>query len=247
MHTLFISDLHLSERRPDKLELFENLLAAVPGRIDALYILGDLFEVSVGDDDDAPPQPAVIRALRTLTAAGTPLKVMHGNRDFFFGSPFERATGAQLLCDPYPMTLNGTATLLMHGDLLCTGDVQYQAFRRRVRDPAWQKRFLARPLWMRQMIGRYARWRSRHASRRKPDYIMDVNQASVEQVMRQHGAQLLIHGHTHRPAIHDFMLDGNPARRIVLGDWYGQESVLLCSAAGQELMSTEACLRRLAG
>jgi UDP-2,3-diacylglucosamine hydrolase len=227
MHTLFISDLHLSEQRPEKLSLFETLLSAVAGRIEALYILGDLFEVSVGDDDNAPPQPAVTRALRAFTDSGTPLKVMHGNRDFFFGETFAHATGAQLLADPHPMNLHGTATLLMHGDLL------------------WQQRFLALPLWMRQTIGRYARWRSRHASRRKPGYIMDVTQASVEQSMRQHRVELMIHGHTHRPAVHEFNLDGRPVRRIVLGDWYEQETLLLCSAAGQELMSTAMCLQRL--
>lgn len=245
MPTLFISDLHLSDDRPEKLRQFESFLAAVAGRVDGLYVLGDLFEVSVGDDDTTPPQPAVVAALRRLSDAGTPLKVMHGNRDFFLGPAFARETGAELLADPYPMQLHGQSTLLMHGDLLCTDDVRYQDFRRRVRDPAWQQRFLQRPLWMRKTIGVYARWRSRNASRRKPDYIMDVTPSGVARYMGEYGSELLIHGHTHRPGIHDFDLDGRRVRRIVLGDWYGQETVLLCSAGEQQLVSTAECLRLL--
>jgi UDP-2,3-diacylglucosamine hydrolase len=236
MRTIFISDLHLSGQRPEKLHVFQTLLGRAAGCVDALYILGDLFEVWVGDDDDTPPNPDILNAMRAFSDRGTPLYVMHGNRDFFMGETFAEKTGCTLLSDPHTTDLYGTRVLLMHGDLLCTQDTDYLAFRRKVRALPWQQRFLSRPLWLRKAIGRYARWRSRHASRRKADYIIDVEQASVEATMRAHGVRLLIHGHTHRPAIHDFELDGAPARRIVLGDWYVQDSVLVCDAAGQRLL-----------
>ncbi|MCG3200247.1 MAG: UDP-2,3-diacylglucosamine hydrolase [Gammaproteobacteria bacterium] len=236
MRTIFISDLHLSGQRPEKLQTFQALLSRAAGRVEALYILGDLFEVWVGDDDDTPPNPEILNAMREFSGRGTPLYVMHGNRDFFMGGAFAGKTGCTLLADPHAADLYGTRVLLMHGDLLCSQDTDYQAFRQKVRAPPWQQRFLSRPLWVRKAIGHYARWRSRHASRRKADYIIDVDQASVEAAMRAHGVRLLIHGHTHRPAIHDFDLDGEPARRIVLGDWYVRDSVLVCDAASQRLM-----------
>lgn len=245
MTTLFISDLHLSAHRPAKLALFRELLQRAARRVEALYILGDLFEVWVGDDDDTPPYPDIIAALRAFNATGTPLYVMQGNRDFLMGTRFENLTGGHLLPDPHLAELYGQPVLLMHGDLLCTHDRDYQAFRRKVRDPHWQRRFLFWPLWSRKLIGKFARLRSRLALRTKPEYLMDVDAAAVERGLREHGVRLLIHGHTHRPAIHTLTLDGQPAQRVVLGDWYEQDSALLLDASGPQLLRVSDCLRRL--
>lgn len=245
MATVFISDLHLSAHRPEKLSLFCRLLERSAGRVEALYILGDLFEVWVGDDDDTTPHPRIVESLRRFGAGSTPLMVMRGNRDFLLGERFATAARCTLLEDPHVAELYGRSTLFMHGDLLCTQDVDYQAFRRKVRDPQWQRRFLGLPLWIRKLLGRYARWRSRLASRGKPPQMMDVEPSTVMAAMREHGASLLIHGHTHRPAVHDFELDGKRVRRIVLGDWYEQDSVLVCDDSGQQLLRVEEYLARL--
>lgn len=236
MPTLFISDLHLSHQRPEKIRLFERMLAHARGGVEALYILGDLFEVWVGDDDDTAPHPAILAALKAVSAGGTPLYVMRGNRDFLLGRGFESATGCRLLDDTTVADLHGRRVLLMHGDTLCTRDLAYQAFRRKVRDIGWQRRFLSKPLWVRKLVGRYARLRSCLASRGKSDYVMDVDAGAVDAAMRAQGVSLLIHGHTHRPAIHEFHIEGQPARRIVLGDWYEQDSVLVCDRDGERLL-----------
>ncbi|HTT07613.1 MAG TPA: UDP-2,3-diacylglucosamine diphosphatase [Gammaproteobacteria bacterium] len=245
MATLFISDLHLSAHRPEKLALFRELLQWAAGRVDALYILGDLFEVWVGDDDNTPPYPDIIAALRTVSIASTPLYVMRGNRDFLMGARFEMLTGGRLLPDPYVTEFYGQRVLLMHGDLLCTHDRDYQNFRRKVRNPRWQRRFLSLPLFLRKLSGKCARLRSRLALRHKPAYIMDVDATAVERSMREHGVRLLIHGHTHRPAVHNLTIDGQPALRVVLGDWYEQDSALLLDAGDPQLMRVTDCLRRL--
>src|SRR5579885_2894577 len=236
MAALFISDLHLTARRPAKLALFRELLRRAAGRVEALYILGDLFEVWVGDDDDTPPYTEISDAL---------LYVMRGNRDFLMGARFEQLSGARLLPDPHVAELYGQRVLLMHGDLLCTRDRDYQDFRDKVRNPRWQRRFLSLPLFLRKLLGRFARLRSRLALRGKPAYLMDVDPAAVERSMREHGVRLLIHGHTHRPAVHALDIDGQPARRVVLGDWYEQDSALLLDAGGPQLMRVTDCLRRL--
>lgn len=240
---VFISDLHLSEVRPEKLQLFESLIERVADAARGLYILGDLFEVTVGDDDDTAPQPQVTRALRRCVERGTPVFFMHGNRDFLLGEPFAHASGCTFLTDPHVIDLAQQSALLMHGDLLCTQDLDYQQFRQRVRNPDWQRRFLALPLWLRKLLGRYARWRSQRASRKKSAGIMDVDQCAVVEVMRDRNVVLLIHGHTHRPGIHDFDLDGKPARRIVLGDWYEQDSVLVMDGASPRLLRIDEFLK----
>jgi len=236
MATVFVSDLHLSRERPEKLDLFDLLLARAARRADALYVLGDLFEVWLGDDDDTPPHPRVVRSLARYARGGAGLYFMRGNRDFLAGPTFAAAAGCALLPDPAPIDLYGTPCLLMHGDLLCTDDIAYQAFRRRVRDPDWQRRFLAKPLWRRKMISRLARLASRAASLGKPEAIMDVNGEAVRETLRAGNATMLIHGHTHRPGIHEVALGGRVARRIVLGDWYEQDSVLRCDGDGQQLL-----------
>ncbi|MEW6354278.1 MAG: UDP-2,3-diacylglucosamine diphosphatase [Pseudomonadota bacterium] len=233
--TLFISDLHLCPERPEITKLFLEFLRADARRCDALYILGDLFEAWLGDDDNNAENAAILSGLRALTEHGAPVYIMHGNRDFLIGADFSAMTGCHLLPDPSVIDLYGRATLLTHGDALCTQDVEYQKVRAQVRNPAWQQVFLELPLAKRAELAREYRQKSREKTRAKPEYIMDVHQSAVEQIMREHGVTRLIHGHTHRPAVHDFYLDARPAQRIVLGDWYEQGSVLRCGASGCEL------------
>ncbi len=235
MATLFISDLHLDAVRPEPLTRFHALLAGPARRAEALYILGDLFEAWIGDDDDRPPHPEVIASLADLCATGTPVYVMRGNRDFLVGARFEAETGCRLLRDPTVVDLYGEPTLLMHGDTLCTEDLEYQTFRRQVRDPRWQSGFLARPLAERAALAQKAREGSRMATQGKAEAIMDVTQEAVVETMRAHGVRQLIHGHTHRPAIHRLVLQSGEARRIVLGDWYETDSVLCLDERGPTL------------
>ena len=238
MATLFISDLHLCAQRPAVMTLFLDFLRGRAIHADALYILGDLFEYWIGDDAAADAEfAAVIAGLRALTHSGVPVYVMHGNRDFLLGEEFTKITGCRLLPDPTLIDLYGTPVLLMHGDTLCTDDVDYQNFRRIVRDPQWIKKFLAQSRDQRNTVVRDLRATSKAAMAEKPPDIMDVNPSAVETVMRTHRVHHLIHGHTHRPAQHDLLLDGQPARRTVLGDWYEQGSVLECDARGCVLES----------
>ena len=225
MATLFISDLHLDETRPQIVDLFVRFLANEARKADALYILGDLFESWIGDDDDAPLATRVAHALRSLRDGSVPIYFMHGNRDFLLGAEYAKRAGIELLADPTIVEFDGERTLLMHGDTLCTDDVEYQKFRGLVRNPAWQQQFLAKPLAERRAFAAQARGESRKQTAMKAAEIMDVNQGAVESAMRTHGVRRLIHGHTHRPATHRFDLDGQAAERIVLGDWFEQSSV----------------------
>jgi len=226
VRTLFISDLHLDEARPQIVDLFARFLADEARQADALYILGDLFESWIGDDDNAPLATRVAHALRALRDRGVPIYFMHGNRDFLLGTDYAARAGIELLADPAIVELDGERTLLMHGDTLCTDDIEYQKFRNLVRNPAWQAQFLAKPLAERRAFAAQARGESRKQTTMKAAEIMDVNQAAVESTMHEYGVHRLIHGHTHRPAAHRFELDGRTAERIVLGDWYEQSSVL---------------------
>lgn len=237
MTTLFISDLHLTAARPAITQLFLDFLAGEARRAQALYILGDFFEYWIGDDavEQAEYQP-IIKALHAVWSAGTPIFLMHGNRDFLFGERFARASGCRLIADPTRIDLYGTPTLLMHGDTLCTDDVEYLAFRAMARSERWQQEFLAKPLAERDAIARNYREESRRSTAQKAPEIMDVTQAAVVATLRQHGVRHLIHGHTHRPAEHVFDLDGATAHRIVLGDWYEEGSVLRCDPAGWRLV-----------
>ena len=232
MSTLFISDLHLDVARPAATEAFLRLLAGEARAADALYILGDLFEAWVGDDDPGEPGASVCAAMRALVEAGVPVFLMRGNRDFLFGPAMAARTGATLLPDPCVVDLHGTPTLLMHGDLLCSDDLAYQAFRAQVRDPAWQANFLAQPLAARQAFAAQARAASQAHQQGVSEAITDVTPATVAATMARYGVGRLIHGHTHRPGIHSIDLDGRLATRIVLGDWYDQASVLRVSADG---------------
>ncbi len=235
MATLFISDLHLEPARPAITTLFLNFLERRARRAEALYILGDLFETWIGDDDDAELGGTVATALRILVDQGVPTYFLHGNRDFLLGERFAAASGMQLLPESGVIELAGERVLLLHGDTLCTDDVEYQAFRAQVRDPAWRARTLALPLAQRRALAGQLRETSRRATRQKTVDITDVNPTAVDQILRAHNVRRLIHGHTHRPAVHHWGLDGQPARRAVLGDWYKQGSVLRCDAAGWRL------------
>lgn len=233
---LFASDLHLSATRPDKVELALALLQALPGRVDALFLLGDLVEFWPGDDDDEPVHRALVDALHVLTTGGLPVSVMTGNRDFLMGERFRAETGVSLLPDWATVSLLGEPTLLTHGDLLCLRDTQYQAFRRQVRDPARQQQFLALPLPERRRIAGATRAGTTQSMAAKDDFIMDVDEDEVLRVMREAGARCLVHGHTHRPACHTLAIDGGTARRVVLGDWYGDGEIFLVTAEGGRLL-----------
>jgi len=229
---LFISDLHLTAGDTETIRRFTDFMTGPARGASHLYILGDLFEAWIGDDDDDPRLVPIVRALTELTASGVPCAVMHGNRDFLLGPRFCAVTGCRLLGDYERVTLFGQQVLLTHGDLLCTDDTRYMTLRAELRSAEWQRDFLARPLPERRQIASDLRQMSATEVALKSDYIMDVNQAAVERTMRQHGVTLLLHGHTHRPAVHRFELDQQPAARIVLGAWYEQASIVRWTAAG---------------
>ena len=239
MHTLFISDLHLSNERPDKIGLFKKLLEGPARKADALYILGDLFETWAGDDDDTPPHPDIISTLAGYTGSGHKLFVMRGNRDYLMGKDFVHKTGATSLPDQIVIDLYGSKTLLMHGDTLCTKDVKYQVFRRLFNNPFAIKLFLLVPFSIRQKIWHGVRNLTRKTTARKSPYIIDVFPPEVEKVMLASKVNILIHGHTHHEAIHEFELRGTRSRRYVLGDWYDKDSVLVANKNRLQLMRVE--------
>jgi UDP-2,3-diacylglucosamine hydrolase len=219
---LLISDLHLEESRPDLTRALLDFLDREAPATSILYILGDLFNAWIGDDDDRPLNSQIASALRSHTDAGLQLYLMHGNRDFVLGEDFAKRAGAQFVSDPCTRELAGQSCLLMHGDSLCTRDAAYQAFRAQVRDPAWQQVALAKPLQERRAIAEQMRATSKSMSSNKAEDIMDVTQEEVERQLIAHGCSTLIHGHTHRPAVHKFSIQGKALQRIVLGDWDAQ-------------------------
>ena len=235
MSTLFISDLHLSGERENITELFIDFLDQRASKADALYILGDLFEVWPGDDMIQPDYQQSISKMKQLADNGLPLFVMQGNRDFLMAEQFAKASGATLIEDPAIIDLYGIPTLLMHGDTLCTDDVNYQKFREIVRDPKWKSDFFAKSNEERLAMTTKYRKVSKIETAKKTMEIMDVNQQEVETVMLKHNIKQLIHGHTHRPAIHNFTVNETEMKRIVLGDWFEQGSVLKCDEKGCSL------------
>jgi UDP-2,3-diacylglucosamine hydrolase len=236
---IFISDLHLTAGDAETTRRFVEFMEGPARAARELYILGDLFEAWIGDDDDDPRLTPIVVALRRLTDSGVTCALMHGNRDFLLGKQFCLATGARLLGDYERIALFGQEVLLTHGDLLCTDDTRYMTLRSELRSPEWQRDFLARPLAERRQIASDLRQLSATEIAAKDEYIMDVNQSTVERTMRDHGVTLLMHGHTHRPAVHRFDLDGRPAARIVLGAWYHDPSIVRWTAAGFELEPLE--------
>ncbi|MBD3671445.1 MAG: UDP-2,3-diacylglucosamine diphosphatase [Gammaproteobacteria bacterium] len=235
MATLFVSDLHLTTERPASGQAFLDLLESDQARqAEALYILGDLFEIWLGDDAVVDEYRSYIEALKRLSESGVPLYFIQGNRDFLTKSGFEAMTGARILDHHTVIDLYGIPTLLMHGDLLCTDDVDYLKFRDMILSRQWQDEFLSKSVNERVEYGRMLREKSREAMQGKQEMIMDVNQQAVEDTMREFGVTHLIHGHTHRPAVHHFELDGKTVTRTVLPDWYEQGGVLRCDETGCE-------------
>ena len=228
---LFVSDLHLDGQAPRAVAQFIEFLQGAAQGAQALYILGDLFETWIGDDDDEPARTAICNALLAYTGL-TPCYVQRGNRDFLLGAGFERRSGCHLLPDPVRVQLGARTLLLSHGDVLCTADVAYQRFREFTRHASAQRRFLSLPLATRRALARAARAGSRAHTQGTPERIMDVSPQAVACLLRVGAADLLVHGHTHRPALHRLEVDGRPATRIVLGDWYEEGSYLALDAEG---------------
>ena len=231
MTTYFISDLHLDPQRPQSTDLFAAFIEGEAREADALYILGDLFESWVGDDDPSDAGTRVAVSLKTLSEGGVPVWFMHGNRDFLVGNAYARRAGMAILPDPAVILLYGHPVLLTHGDLLCTDDVEYQAVRTQTRDPNWQAHMLAQPLAARLAFAQHARAASQARAGALRDAgtmesITDVAPRTVDETFVRYGVDTMIHGHTHRPAIHDLRVGDRDCRRIVLGDWFEQGSVL---------------------
>jgi UDP-2,3-diacylglucosamine hydrolase len=229
---LFISDLHLADERPEINVLFFRFLDETASTADTLYILGDLFEYWVGDDqlDHDPLARAVVDSIRRVSDGGTRIFFMHGNRDFLISERFAREAGLTILPDPTLIKLYGQQVLLMHGDTLCTDDVAYQKFRAQTRTREWKNATLAQPYEARQQLARSIRTQSDTAKSQKAEEIMDVTEATVEEVFRKHHYPLMIHGHTHRPATHRLSVDGHVCERWVLADWHGRGECLAVSS-----------------
>jgi len=231
--TLFVSDLHLSPARPALLAAFDAFCAGPARRAAALYVLGDLFDQWIGDDQLRDPVAArVASSLRSVSAAGIPVGVIYGNRDMLIGQRFTRAAGATLLPEQIVVDLYGLPTLLLHGDELCTDDEAYQRLRVWWHDKTRQRRFLALPYAVRRGIGAWFRRKSRKSTAGKSQQIMDVNEGAVASALRAHGVRRMIHGHTHRPARHELVVDGRTCERWVLSDWYDRGSYLEVDEAG---------------
>lgn len=235
MSTLFISDLHLEAERPDIGNQFLKFLANEASGAEDLYILGDLFESWVGDDDPNTYYAVIKLALRKLTDSGVPIYYMHGNRDFMIGRKFANETGIRILEDPHKVIMYGRQVLLSHGDLLCTDDHQYQQIRKLTHDPDWQASMRAKPLGERLAIAEEARRQSLEQTINQSLEIMDVNQDEVKRVMLKHTVEVLLHGHTHRPGVHTVDLGSRKAKRLVLGDWHTQGSLIRWDSRGPVL------------
>ncbi|MCA1979773.1 MAG: UDP-2,3-diacylglucosamine diphosphatase [Thiobacillus sp.] len=236
--TYFVADLHLTDERPAATGRFFRFLEEEAAGADALYILGDLFEAWIGDDHDEAVARDTARRLKALSAAGTPVYFLHGNRDFMLAGRYAAAAGMTLIADPAVIDLYGTPTLLMHGDTLCRDDVDYQAFRRRVRRPLVLALLRRLPFALRKRLARQARAGSESAKAGKTAEIMDVNAAAVAEAFRAHGVRRLIHGHTHRPGRHALLVDGSACERWVAPDWYARWGYVACDATGCTLQTT---------
>lgn len=240
METLFISDLHLSPERPEKLELFKRFMRGSARHCGALYILGDLMEQFwTGNDDTTPPNKEIIEELSGFAASGARLFFLRGNRELMLDKKFEALTGCTVLPDQTVIDLYGDKTLLMHGDRLCSRDKSYQLYRRFMESGPVKKLFSSLPYRLRTGLAHGLRPVMKKASARKAPEIIDADQQTIEATMKAFGVRELIHGHTHRPGIHEFELAGGKARRIVLGDWYDQDSVLVCKDGGRRLISVK--------
>ena len=229
MATLFISDVHVGANNPHAGPQLIRLLDGACGRIDALYILGDLFDAWVGDDDQRPPHGDVCAALRRLTQSGVSVNVVHGNHDFLIGEDFANNTGCTLISDPDVIDLYGQAVGVCHGDHLCTDDAEYQAWRQYSRNPDNQKAFLRLPFDVRLQQAAALKLKSSEATKLKAEDIMDVNESAVARAFDSLGVSMMIHGHTHRPDVHHYECERGTHTRYVLGDWYNDSHVLMCN------------------
>jgi UDP-2,3-diacylglucosamine hydrolase len=232
MSSLFASDLHLDSEAPWAIDAFISFLQGPARQAEALYLLGDIFEVWVGDDDTNPDNARICAALAELSGTGVATYAIHGNRDFLLGARFSALTGIKLLPDPVMVELHGVRTLLSHGDVFCTDDAAYQQLRSIVRQPRWQLRFLSLPIETRRTLANAARAGSKAHTQRTIPTIMDVNPLAVTRAMQATGARRLIHGHTHRPAIHPVVVNGVPAERVVLAPWYETASCISVGVDG---------------
>jgi UDP-2,3-diacylglucosamine hydrolase len=230
--SIFISDLHLSNERPEVTQRFLKFLSERAVKAEKLYILGDLFDNWIGDDNPAPPNPTIITALRKLSDHGSKIYFQGGNRDFLISKDFCHETGVSLLDDYTVIDLYGTPTLLMHGDLLCSDDTAYLAYREKTHNPEWIEKALKFPLFLRRTLVRWIKIRSYFQKKNKNRKIMDVNSETVAMTMRKYSVLHLIHGHTHRHAVHDITLDNQPAQRIVLEEWDHGGSLLSWTPEG---------------
>ncbi len=237
-NVLFISDLHLSSERPHPLTLFQQFISEIAPDAHALYILGDFFEAWVGDDTLTDPfNRTLVDRLKSLSLLGVKVFFLAGNRDFLVGPAFAQAAGLTLLEDPTEIDLFGVSTLITHGDQFCTDDIEYQEFRKQVRNPTWQKHFLAQPLQQRLDLAVALRERSEHAKADKMPTIMDANEVAICDTLVSHPVSRIIHGHTHRPACHEFCVDNKIIQRWVLPDWYESGGYLTCDERGCRLLS----------
>jgi UDP-2,3-diacylglucosamine hydrolase len=235
MTTLFISDLHLSPQLTQTTDCFVKFMREEAIHADALYVLGDLFEFWIGDDDPSPFAAKIKQEFLTLTQRGVDTYFIQGNRDFLLGKRFCKATGITLLDEHSVIDLYGRKAVILHGDTLCTDDVRYQKFRAKVHMPWLQWLFNRLPFFTRRRIANKIQGDIKEVKSSKSLDIMDVNQSEVEALLRETGTDLMIHGHTHRPGTHKFSVQGKVATRIVLGDWYQQGSVLVCEPESQSL------------
>ncbi|MCE3253347.1 MAG: lpxH [Cellvibrio sp.] len=236
MHSLFISDLHLHESRPQTTRAFFHFLYTQAINAETLYILGDFFDAWIGDDDESELAQDIANGLKILNEQGITIYFMHGNRDFLLGNTYANKAGMTLIDDGIVIDLYGTPTLLMHGDSLCTGDIEYQKFRAMVRNPQWQQQILAQPLSARRALAAQMREKSQSMNSLKAEDILDVTPDEVISQMETANVTRLIHGHTHRPARHPLVINGKPAERIVLGDWHESGWCIKADQTGIELI-----------
>lgn len=237
-NTVFIADLHLDKRYPLAVKTFLRYLRSPEAQCaDALYILGDLFEYWLGDDCvDATAEKVAAGLMHYTRSTSTPIYFIHGNRDFLLGEDYAARCGMTILPEHHVIDLYGEQTLILHGDTLCTDDIAYQQFRRQTRNPQWQQKMLRLPGWIRQLKALQMRWRSKNANRKKTEAIMDTVPNTVQQFMHDFGVTQMIHGHTHRPAIHRWATNGTAYQRNVVGDWYTQGSVLVATPRNKQLI-----------
>ncbi len=239
MTTIFLSDIHVSNEHPEISKQLKEFLLKEESKTNAIYVLGDLFEYWLGDDDPNPLFKEIKQIFKKLSDKNISIFFIHGNRDFLIGESFAKETGCQILHDPYVIDLFGEKVLLSHGDIFCTDDKEYQLFRNQTRDPAWKESILSKSLSFREEFAKQARLESSKHTSSKKNEIMDVNKDEILKMYEKYNVDIIIHGHTHRPAIHDVFFNEKNYKRIVLGDWYEQGSILRFNEKGFELIQLE--------